>query len=266
MTEMTVVSRDGTRISAECRGEGPALVVVSGALFDHARWKACAPLLAAERSVHLLDRRGRGRSGDATAYEPEREVEDVLALLETVDEPADLLGHSSGAILAVQVAERAPSRIRRLVLYEPPLFFGDDRVRSDLPERLDALVAAGDRDAAVQTFLREGPRTPEPEIQGMRASPAWAGLVALAHTVAYDARIQREFEPEPGRLAGVRAPTLMLIGSESPPRMRHGAEAVAAMLPDARIDRLPGQQHVAMLSAPALFAEAVIRFLAPAAT
>ena len=51
--------------------------------------------------------------------------------------------------------------LRRLVLYEPPLFFDDDdAIPADLPERLEALLAAGDEDRALETFLREGPRAP----------------------------------------------------------------------------------------------------------
>jgi pimeloyl-ACP methyl ester carboxylesterase len=67
-----VPSADGTPIEIERFGDGPALVIVPGALSDHIAWMACAPLLANGRSVHMIDRRGRGASGDAPSYEPER--------------------------------------------------------------------------------------------------------------------------------------------------------------------------------------------------
>jgi pimeloyl-ACP methyl ester carboxylesterase len=180
-----VISADGTRIAVSADGDGPALVVVPGALSDRTAW-TCAPLLAAGRSVHAIDRRGRGGSGDARSYEPDFEVEDVLAVLAAVGGPADLLGHSSGAILALRAAERAPKDLGRLVLYEPPLFFdADDAIAADLPERLDALVAAEDGDGALETFLREGPRAQESDIQEVRSDEsAWPRMLALVHTIS----------------------------------------------------------------------------------
>ncbi|MGZ8585348.1 MAG: alpha/beta fold hydrolase, partial [Actinomycetota bacterium] len=178
-TSSTIVrSADGTPIAVERCGDGPALVVVPGALSDFTAWMACAPLLANGRSVQVIDRRGRGGSGDAASYEPDREIDDVLAVLAAAGGPADLLGHSSGAILALQATERTPGELRRLVLYEPPVFLEeDDRIPTDLPERLDALLASGDEDAALETFLREGPRSPDAEIRGSRRHPVWSSML-----------------------------------------------------------------------------------------
>ncbi len=258
-----MISADGTRIAVSANGDGPALVVVPGALSDRTAWTVCAPLLAAGRSVHVIDRRGRGGSGDARSYESDFEVEDVLAVLAAVGGPADLLGHSSGAILALRAAERAPKDLGRLVLYEPPLFFdADDAIAADLRERLDALVAAEDEDGALETFLREGPRAQESEIQEVRShGSAWPRMLALVHTIPYDARVVRDFDMDLRRLADMRAPTLMLIGGESPPRVRRASEAIARALPDVRIEELPGQGHQAQLLAPDVFAGAVDRFL-----
>jgi pimeloyl-ACP methyl ester carboxylesterase len=265
---MIVRSLDGTPIHAEAYGEGsPALVVVPGALSTQGPWESAAQLLAAGRKVLVLDRRGRGQSGDAPEYTPEREVEDVLAFVEELGQPTDLLGHSSGAILAIQVAQRAPSDLRRLVLYEPPVYFADgDRVPADLPERLEALLATGDRDAALEVFLREGPRVPEEQLIAMRADPAWPVRAGMAHTVAREARIQRGFDPVPKQLRRVHVPTLMLIGEESPHRMRAGAEGIAARIPNCATRILHGQQHSGMRTDPTAFSEIVDGFLRPSTT
>jgi pimeloyl-ACP methyl ester carboxylesterase len=261
---MIVRSADGTPIAVERIGvgDGPPLVVVPGALSDVASWSACAPLLADGRGVYVVDRRGRGASGDAPAYAVEREIEDVLAVLDGLARPTDLLGHSSGAILALGAAERTPAHLRRLVLYEPPVFIDeDDRIPPDLPERLDALLAEDDEDRALETFLLEGPRTPDPEIEWLRAHQGWPRMLAMVHTVPYDARISQGFGPDLGRLASVRTPTLMLVGSLSPPRMRKGSEAIAASLPDVLVEELEGQAHLAQVLAPDALAAAVLRFL-----
>ncbi len=262
MSNTTVRSADGTRIALTGYGEGPSLVVVPGALCDHTAWMSCGPPMARGRRVQVIDRRGRGASGDAPSYEPDREVEDVLAVLAAVG-GADLLGHSSGAILALRAAERAPEDLHRLVLYEPPLFFdAEDAIPDDLPGRLDALVASGDEDGALETFLREGPRAEESDIQEMRShGAAWPWMLALVHTIPYDARIVRDFDMDLRRLGDMRTPTLMLIGSDSPPRVRRASETVAHALPDVRIEELPGQKHQAQLLAPEMFARAVDRFL-----
>jgi pimeloyl-ACP methyl ester carboxylesterase len=264
MAELMVQSADGTAISAESYGAGRALVIVSGALFASELWLRVVPLLSASHCVYLVDRRGRGKSGDSAAYAPEREVEDLIAVLAGIPGPVDLLGHSSGAILSLLVAERAPANLERLIVYEPPVFFRpEDRITQDLPERLEALLADGKPEAAVETFFREGPRASDAELRSMRAGSAWAQMVKnLAHTVPYDSRVQRGFSAAEAELARVHVPTLMLLGSASPERMRDAARTIAARLPRAQLAELAGQQHVAMLLAPALFASAVNEFLA----
>lgn len=263
MAELHVRSADGTRISVEIRGQGRPLVIVSGALFASERWLPVTTLLAAERRPCVVDRRGRGKSKSDAPYAPEREVEDLLAVLADIGEPADLLGHSSGAILALQTAARAPANLERLVVYEPPVFFNEtDRIAPDLPERLEALLAAGQLEQAVETFLLEGPRASEAELRSMKAGSFWAPLVrAFGHTVPYDSRVQRSFSGSLEELQLIRISTLMLIGGSSPERMVTGARTIAARLPHARALELPGQQHMAQTTAAPLFASAVNGFL-----
>lgn len=266
MAEFLVESLDGTLIFSQSYGEGRPLVILSGALFKSELWQRVVPLLSVQRSVYVVDRRGRGKSGPGKTYAPEREIEDVLAVLSALPSPVDLLGHSSGAILALQAAARGPSNLARLIAYEPPVFFSEpDRILSDLPERLDALLAAALPEAAVEAFFREGPRASERELEQMKSGPAWAEMLKnLAHTVPNDARVQRSFSGDSAELAKVRVPTLMLLGAASPERMRRAAETVAARLPNARLQELSGQQHLAMLTAPALLANAVSNFLSSA--
>jgi len=266
MLPLLVTSADGTTIASQRYGTGRPLLIVSGALFASELWFRAASLIAAQRCAVVVDRRGRGKSSNSPTYAPEREVEDLLAVLDGLGGPVDLLGHSSGAILALQVAQHSPANLERLIVYEPPVFFdAPDRIAEDLPERLEALLSQEKLDAAVETFLREGPRASEAELRRMKDGPAWAQMVkGLAHTVAYDSRVQRAFSGDPARLARVRVPTRMLLGSASPARMRRAAETITARLPNATLTELPEQQHVAMLTAPALFAAAVNEFLGSA--
>lgn len=263
MAEFVVSSADGTPISSQRYGEGRALVLVSGALSGSELWQRMMPLLSTERAVYAIDRRGRGKSGNSPGYAPEREIEDVLAVLAAIAGPLDLFGHSSGALLALQVAARAPQNLARLIAYEPPLFFADsDCIAEDLPERLEALLAQGSAEAAVETFFREGPRASDSELRAMKAGPAWAQMVKLfAHTVPYDCHVQRSFSRDLAQLSRVQVPTLMLFGGASPTRMQRGAQTLAARLPQARVSELAGQGHLAMLQAPPLLAAALKDFL-----
>ncbi len=117
-----VVSRDGTSIAAWRSGEGPPLVLIHGAAADHHRWAPVLPALEERFSVFAIDRRGRGGSGDANDYALEREFEDVVAVVEWAGEGVNVLGHSYGGICALEAAFLT-DRIRKLVLYEPPMGF-----------------------------------------------------------------------------------------------------------------------------------------------
>src|ERR1017187_1566825 len=111
----TVRSKDGTSIAYERRGHGPPLVMVHGSTVDHSRWGGVVSKLAAHFSLYLIDRRGRGASGDGPVYSIEHEFEDVVAVLEATRVPAFLLAHSYGAICSLE-ASRLTARIAQLTV------------------------------------------------------------------------------------------------------------------------------------------------------
>src|SRR5918998_6394003 len=127
MLQETVTSEDGTRIAGWRSGEGPPLVLVHGTAADHSRWKPVLPAFEERFTVYAVDRRGRGDSGDAEDYAIEREFEDVAAVVDTIGEPANLLGHSYGALCALEAALLTPN-VRKLVLYEPPMEVTGERI------------------------------------------------------------------------------------------------------------------------------------------
>lgn len=149
-TRGTVVSADGTSIAYSRVGNGPAVILVDGAL-GHRGFGPCTPLaerLSGHFTVITYDRRGRGESGDTQPYSPEREIEDLRALVALASEPVYLWGISSGAALALEAANSGLP-VRKLAIYENPAIVDDARrpVRADYRERLEALVAAGRRGA-----------------------------------------------------------------------------------------------------------------------
>jgi len=118
MSQETVTSVDGTPIVYWRSGEGPPLVLVHGASADHSRWTPVLPAFEQRFTVYAVDRRGRGGSGDSDDYTIEREFEDVAAVVDSLGEPANLLGHSYGALCALEAA-LLTRNVRKLVLYEP---------------------------------------------------------------------------------------------------------------------------------------------------
>src|SRR5262245_17922096 len=138
----TTVSKDGTPIGFERSGKGPPLVLVHGTSADHTRWKPLLPELESRFTLYAVDRRGRGGSGDASTYSVEREFEDIAAVVDAVGEPSFLLGHSYGAVCALEASLRTHN-VRKLVLYEPPIRTAEPLYPLGAAERLQALLDSG---------------------------------------------------------------------------------------------------------------------------
>ncbi|HEX7599452.1 MAG TPA: alpha/beta hydrolase [Polyangia bacterium] len=257
-----VRSPDGTEIAYEARGHGPPLVMVHGSSLDHARWGSCVGRLAEHFTLLMVDRRGRGASGDAPVYAIQREFEDVAAVVDSVGRPTHLLGHSYGAVCSLEAA-RLTAGIEKLVLYEPPLPLGDPgpMFGADIPEQLDELLRRGDREGVVELFLREVVRVSEPEMQALRRSSTWQVRLRAAHTLPREIRMAEGYRFDASLFSKVRTPTLFLLGSESPRLMHDSTVAASAALQNSRVELLPGQGHAAMTTAPAMFLDKVLAFL-----
>lgn len=264
-TMTRVTSRDGTQIAYWTSGEGPPLVVVHGTTADHTRWRPLLPYLEPHATVHALDRRGRGASGDAPDYDVAREFEDVAAVVDAVAQASgsavDVLGHSYGGLCAFGGAALT-SNLGRLVLYEGWPSPNPDQLAlpPGVEARLDALLAEGNREAVLETFFREVVRMPEEEFAVYRGLPTWQARIAAAYTITRESRAeQARFDPE--QAAKITVLTLLLAGGDSPEFLKAGIDTVAASLPDARIVVIEGQQHIAIDLVPALFADHVLAFL-----
>jgi pimeloyl-ACP methyl ester carboxylesterase len=249
-----VISKDGTTIVFDRSGQGPALIMVTGALADRAavaRSNAAAGENNLSRyfTVFAYDRRGRGESGDTLPYAVEREVEDIDALITEAGGSAFVFGHSSGAVLALEAARLLPTRITKLAVYEPPFII--DSSRPALPEdyvtRLKELVSSGRRGEAVVYFMTTAINVPPEGIAQMQNGPMWPALEAIEHTLVYDGLImgdtQRGNPSSIQRWASVTVPTLVMDGGKSPAFMHNAAETLTSILPHAQHRRFAGQDH-----------------------
>jgi pimeloyl-ACP methyl ester carboxylesterase len=262
-----VTSPDGTRISYDSVGDGPPLILVAGAT-QYRGIDQTTPVLGgllAEGGYTAInyDRRGRGQSGDTSPYAPEREFEDLQALVDAAGGDAAVFGMSSGAILAVEAAANGVP-MAKLVMYEPPCLLDGDGPEpiDDYLETLERFNAEGKPGEALAYFLEVVAEMPSEAIEQFRASPAWPGFEAVGHTIAYDARVMDPFskgEPiPPGRWSSATQPTLVIGGGDSPEWMRRAAAKVADALPAGEVRVLPGQTHE---FDPAVLAPAMLEFL-----
>ncbi|MFD8500731.1 alpha/beta fold hydrolase [Amycolatopsis sp. NPDC059657] len=239
----TVTSADGTKIAFERTGGGPPVILVGGAFNDRTTVAGLAGALNPEYSGIAYDRRGRGDSTDGDEYTIEREVEDLAALIEHVGGRASVFGHSSGAILSLEAAQRGLP-IDKLAVYEPPFIVGGRELPGDdLTERLRACAEEDRREDAVMLFLTEGVGVPKEQVEGMKSSPMWGWFTGLAHTLYYDTTLCGLGNRLPDWLARIAVPTLAIGGGTTDEWMRLSAKAVADAIPDGRYVVLEGHDH-----------------------
>ena len=239
----TVTSKDGTTIAFDRLGEGPAVVLVCGGSVSRMADAPLANELAKDFTVLNYDRRGRGDSGDTPPYAIEREVEDIEAVIEAAGGSAHLWGSSSGAALALIAAEQGVP-VDKLALWEPPFIpEGFPKPASDQVEQYERMVAEDRRGDAVEYFMSKVVGLPPEMVAGARSQPWWAATEALAHTLAYDARIMGDYDVPVDRAANVKVPTVVIAGGADMPFMRESAQALADALPDGEVRFLDGQGH-----------------------
>lgn len=256
----TVTSADGTLIAYEQGGAGPHLVLVHGTTANRTRWASVRPQLEEHFTVTAMDRRGCGDSGDSAEYAIEREFEDVVAVANAVGAPVLLFGHSYGALCALGAAMQT-DKLRGLILYEPWIISeGESLYTPEQLERLDTLLAAGDREGVVKALFAEIAGFPPHEMELLISSPSWAYRVAAAHTIPREARAEEAYRLPADQVGKLSIPALLLLGGDSPPLAGRVNAMLQKTLPNARTVVMPGQQHIAMTTGPDLLVGAVLNF------
>lgn len=258
-----IYSQDGTPIAYDKAGDGPLLILISGALGVRQHPAATDLMAQLQPSFTVInyDRRGRGDSGDTGPYAVAREVQDIEALIDEAGEPAYLYGMSSGGVLALECTNSLQQKVKKVAIYEPPFIIDDSRppVPDDLGTQLDQAIEAGHPGEAVEIFMTEALRMPQEVVAQMKSPQAedgdedagkpamWQEMENVAHTLPYDVHLMSGTQSgkplPPHRWADVNAPVMVIVGGKSDEFFHSGAKALAAILPDAHVRVLEGQDH-----------------------
>ena len=248
----------GVTVSYDRYGSGPALLLIHGTFSDHAtNWMFVKDFLGQRYTVYAVARRGRGETDATEGHSVEDEISDAAALIASIDEPVFLLGHSYGAHVALGAAMIETGKVRKLVAYEP---VNPDTFDPEVMRRMETMASRKEWDEFAETFFRDMLHVPPNVLKEMRVPQIWSPIIDDAPASLGDVRaiIRHSFEAE--RFRGLNMPVMLQVGTESP-RDLYFTDALAAVLPDVRIDELAGQAHEGMTTAPDLYVESVCRFL-----
>lgn len=263
------ISADGTEIAGRVQGQGPPLVLVHGAFEDgDTCWGALLPFVSERYTCYAMSLRSRGLSGRSADLSPQRLVEDVTAFVDSIGEPACLLGESGGGFLALGAAAHTDA-VSALAVYEPVVFeVQSEQVAAgfrDTVARAGNTAAAGRSTDAVRIFAEW--LANDDELAALSAADdAVAALAANAPVQLREFRQTIESAgpspTDPSVLARVTAPVLILHGSRTAlrPWFTDGVRHVAEHVADAQVREIAGGGHFAVALAPELIAGELVPF------
>ena len=258
----SIKSKDGTVIAYEKAGEGPPMVLVHGGTIDHTSWKLVLPKLAKHFTTYAIDRRGNGKSSDSSDYRLELEFEDVAAVVNMIDEPMILLGHSSGGLISLETALRTEN-LSKLILNEPTIIpKHDEKLNATLDgviAKLEGILREKGNEEALVFFLENLQRISLDIIEILRKT-SWSAMLNEIPTLPRELKAFKDYNFDIERFKDLTVPTMLLHGSESLPRQKNAIKILDKALPDSTIMELEDQAHFALTTAPDLFADEVIKF------
>jgi len=266
------VSADGTRIVADVRGQGaPVVLLPAGPGDSELSWRHVVPYLGEQYTCYLLETRGRGESADHPDHSPDRLVEDVMAVAESIGEPVGLVGW--GSALAPRVAARHGAAVAALALYE----LGAGEVMSEESRKRMGEVFAGVAELVDEGRLADAARA---FIEGSEVIYSREDLASGAAAEFWEAAASRlplflqeskqaagsgqSGPTSPAELGKITVPVLLLHGERTSQwfsdSVQHVAEHVAEHAPDVTVRRIPGAAHFGPSTRPEAVASELMQF------
>lgn len=243
-------------ISALIRpGNGGTIVIIPGAMTDAPGWLPVASSLSGDKTIAILNRRGRAPSNDLPRGSTvSDEVSDVRSLLSHLQPPYILLGWSYGGLLAMEAAKKL-EQLEYIVLYEPVCRPFAASAIKDLWSHIDK----GDLNSSVEFILSEIGGAPAAHIQSLRETDTWEYLKTFVLSAAIELSAINDYEPNQTEYASIMAPSVVIVGELNTNKEPYGVAAnrFITMLKHTKQISLQGQGHLAHLEAPTQLAAVV---------
>jgi pimeloyl-ACP methyl ester carboxylesterase len=271
MTDLQRIELDDAIVGVhDSGGSGPPVLLLHAGVFG--AWfepLAADPALADHRVVQL---RRAGYVEDAAPPGPvtvEAHAAHAAAVLDALDTgPAVVVGHSSGSVIALQVALDRPDLVRALVLGEPPLI--DGLAASEDLEFLQTAVgpviggaigaaSAGDVDTAFDSFMSVicGPGYVDVLVESLGADAPARARDEAGFFFTDEIIHVGQWTLDDDHAAAIDVPVVLVQGGDSPPPVHRLVERTAARLADATVVTVPGDDHLLPLRNPAALAAVV---------
>jgi pimeloyl-ACP methyl ester carboxylesterase len=245
------------------QGTGPVILIMHGGSGDATAWAGVADRLAGEFRVLRYTRPTyRWTPPPHGAEAVSAEVADALGVARSVGEPVVVVGHSSGAVVALQAALTDPEPFAAVAVYEPPL----DVTHSPAGQRALAAaqqaLAQGERLRAMRIHLRDLVGMPRRMVVPTTLlPPARRFFRRYAPGQIADNEMLDALPDGLERFRDLQLPVLLISGAKSPAHLQTRSSELAAVLPEVAGEvTLTGQGHGANLGAPDALAEALTAF------
>ena len=268
---MTRIGPPGRALEVEVSGGGPALLLLHGFTGSAASWSTVAASQGAHHLVIVPDLLGHGRSdapGDPASYVLDGQADVLASLLATLEaEPADVVGYSMGARLALALALDHPEAVRSLVLESPSAGLASSGERARRRAADERWAGQLERDG-LTVFVDAWQA--QPLFASQAALPADTMARLRAERLGHDARGlaaslrgagQGVMAPLHARLGDIRVPTLVMAGGLDLAGLARARE-VASAIPGAHVEVFDDAGHAPHLERPSDFIDRLTAFLA----
>jgi pimeloyl-ACP methyl ester carboxylesterase len=259
---MDAETSGGCHLYHEEVGDGAPILLIHPSGSTASTWGPAIEELARVGRVITYDRRGYARSGGEPVRALSIHTADAAALLDSLQAPPALVvGTSSGAMIALDLAVRRPDLVRAVVEHEGPWRFtrhlpSGSQIRTFAT--MGSLVLRGRHSDAAEALLRSA--------YGYReGGTAWDAFPEEWRRVGrengkatlWDFLISIGNHPSAKELASIQVPVVCSYGSRSPDFMARRTRSLASAIPAARTHCIEGAAHAAPFDAPANFVQLV---------
>ncbi len=255
---MAYLEVDNARFHYLEAGEGPLALFIHGFPLDARMWFDQVEQLADQRRCVAVDLRGSGRSSSfvGEALTMDRHAADMAALIKGLGEKnADVVALSMGGYVALALLEAQPERFRSVALIDTKATADDEAGRAA-------------RDGAKERLLAEGRPAFAAGMLGMLVAATTGPTVRARvtdmiedtpyETIAATLEGMKQRPDRSGLLGRIGFPALVVVGEEDALMPPDVARVMAAAIPEARFDVVPGAGHLTPMEQPQAF-NAILR-------